>query len=354
MSLNRLLLIAPFAATLLLYLAVRSSGESLPAFPRLSTSDTSVDEIIKNRTLGFRKILGLNLPERLDKHDTLSLLGRLTGVDISLLPGVRSSTERGMPRPHNGAAEKHIGAIRSHMNAYQKMLDEDWKSALILEDDTDWDINFVDSLRLFRQGLVHFIAQNSTIVPTPNDPWCSEAWDVLFLGWCLEGTPNDAYVYEDPYTPFVDRCLEATLQIFEYANLSLPTPDSPSGHRIIQKSRSPVCSWSYAISQRGAAKVLYSTTRQVSDPLDITLANMVEKNRLRAYTVVPPLTGVFSRRHKGDEGYTDSDIEAPRRRFDEGNDEFWSRPANMRTGVLESMHRLLWPEIEEQEGGYPG
>jgi hypothetical protein len=70
----------------------------------------------------FQKIFAIVLPERTEQRDALALAGALTGVDIDVIDGVTSVSQKAMVSD-SGAANVPpgvIGAWRAHMNVLQK------------------------------------------------------------------------------------------------------------------------------------------------------------------------------------------------------------------------------------------
>lgn len=97
-----------------------------------------------NSTFGFEKVLVLNLPHRQDKKDEMVMMGAVSGVNLTFIETktMDQIKESGLPwhgsLSHGGA----IGVFRAHADAWQRVLTEDWNTALILEDDSDWDVDF--------------------------------------------------------------------------------------------------------------------------------------------------------------------------------------------------------------------
>ena len=72
---------------------------------------------------------------------------------------------------------------------YGRIIDEGWSTALILEDDADWDINIKGQLRMFANiSRVLTNARYDPISSPTSNPYGLE-WDILWLGPCA--TPQD-------------------------------------------------------------------------------------------------------------------------------------------------------------------
>lgn len=78
------------------------------------------DEAVHNETLGFQKIFVINLPERTDKRDALSLVSVLTDIKLTWTSAIRGSNvpDKALPLgvDRQGWRDGGIGSWRSQMN----------------------------------------------------------------------------------------------------------------------------------------------------------------------------------------------------------------------------------------------
>ncbi|KAL9107369.1 MAG: hypothetical protein Q9227_007734 [Pyrenula ochraceoflavens] len=81
----------------------------------------------------FGKIFAINLPERTDHRDALLLAGTLTGLEIDIVNGIRGETVEDKALPYPATKE-------------QIVVEDDLETALIMEDDVDWDISIKQQL----------------------------------------------------------------------------------------------------------------------------------------------------------------------------------------------------------------
>lgn len=62
--------------------------------------------------------------------------------------------EKALPDEHNpGLKDVEFACWRSHADAWRKVVEEGWDTAMILEDDADWDGGIQESMALAWQGL---------------------------------------------------------------------------------------------------------------------------------------------------------------------------------------------------------
>lgn len=78
------------------------------------------DEAVHNETLGFQEIFVINLPERTDKRDALSLVSALTDIKLTWTSAIRGSNvpDKALPLgvDRKGWRDGGIGSWRSQMN----------------------------------------------------------------------------------------------------------------------------------------------------------------------------------------------------------------------------------------------
>ncbi|GAA5910903.1 hypothetical protein JCM6882_001926 [Rhodosporidiobolus microsporus] len=203
-------------------------------------------------------------------HSASSSLSRLPSLPSANFPPTSDSAAEieavlssSLPsRPERLAT---LATWHSHVTLWRRMIDEGWgESILILEDDVDveWEVG-----RIW--------AQIEKRLPR-------EAWDIVYLGDCggREGE-NPAYLH--PY---------------------------------LHRSTSPICLHAYAISLRGASRLLdllhSSPWTAFSSPIDLQLAYLIRNlptSELSAFSLEPPL---FTQRSDEEEEGWRSDIRSKR------------------------------------------
>ena len=117
--------------------------------------------VIQNSTLGFGKIFAINLPERTDHHDGLVLASSVSAMHIEFVAGVHGDAvlDKALPAKHaEGLTPAIKGSWRAHINAISQVLEQNLESALIMEDDIDWDIRLKDQLQDFALSTHHILS----------------------------------------------------------------------------------------------------------------------------------------------------------------------------------------------------
>jgi GR25 family glycosyltransferase involved in LPS biosynthesis len=143
------------------------------------------------------------------------------------------------------------GVWRAHMNVYQDMVQNRIQTALILEDDADWDV-------LLRHQMVEF-ARGTRAIQSATLPMRSpygDNWDLLALGHIgVNNKPNkDQKYWVTPNDPTVIAESRRTWS----RKPDVSTPKLGGDHtRIVLEVSKFTGAAAYALSLRGAATLLY-------------------------------------------------------------------------------------------------
>ncbi|KAK8123118.1 hypothetical protein PG984_011788 [Apiospora sp. TS-2023a] len=242
---------------------------------------------IANATAGFSKILVINRPARTDRRDAMVLAAAVSNLTLEWVDGVDGDTveERVLPpgdrRKHKSSDAAVRGSWRAHMNALHRVVEEGLPSALIMEDDVDWDLRIKSQLQTFGAASKAWLqTSHETITPPAAllDPPRSdiyheppaladhpygEGWDVLWLGHCGTDFPDAGtgslpllrvVIPDDPTVPAPQH-----LKPPPFASHDALGDLYPPHTRVVHATSSPstACTLTYAVSQRGAQKLLW-------------------------------------------------------------------------------------------------
>ncbi|KAK3955229.1 hypothetical protein QBC32DRAFT_359586 [Pseudoneurospora amorphoporcata] len=180
------------------------------------------------------------------------------------------------------------GSWRAHMNVLNTIIDQNLASALILEDDADWDTRLKSQLQIFARAAQPFTQPNPRRVSTPIDPNkvtnlpitsipsppiqpsssspYGTNWDVLWLGHCGTNFPTSATLNLPPTNT-------SFLRVTIPNDPTVPNPQYLKAHpfalqdqlaelypphtRVVHPSSGTICTQAYAVSQQGARKLLW-------------------------------------------------------------------------------------------------
>ena len=125
-----------------------------PIGPQLPTGP-----LVTNSTLDFGKIYVLNLETREDRHDEMALIAAASGLKLEFIAGVNSKTLDTQTLPDTyGTTEiilelAHLACYRGHANIWRQIVEDGVETALIFEDDIDWDLNIREIVPRVKEAL---------------------------------------------------------------------------------------------------------------------------------------------------------------------------------------------------------
>ncbi|KAF1998297.1 glycosyltransferase family 25 protein [Amniculicola lignicola CBS 123094] len=295
---GRSVFVAVFCLLLfVLFVRNRSSPSSSFRLPHRSRSPLGS---IGNDTLGFQKVFFINAPWRIDRKDSVSLATAHSRIKFDWVDGVNGSAlhEKVYPPPgrYRTVLPEKRGQWRAHMNAIWEIVQYNVTTALILEDDADWDVRIRQQLSELSHGirrLPALIKRSETHQHTPDEPneqlsptalvkastiTLSSAsrltipppnpyglnWDLLWLGHCSTDlsppsphSPDRIMFPDDPTVPSPNELHDNFSTLY------------PPHTRLVHRTNTTRCTTAYAVTQSGARKLLYQYgIRDFSQPFD--------------------------------------------------------------------------------------
>ncbi|CAJ2507192.1 Uu.00g083780.m01.CDS01 [Anthostomella pinea] len=264
---------------------------------RHATSD------VFNSTLGFERVFAIGLPERSDKRDALTLMAALTGFKLSWINGVagESVPNKALPFGWDRPAmpETNLGSWRGHINAMRHIVASGLTSALVMEDDMDWDTHLKSQLSDFASAATSlqegFYHNQSLASPSPY----GQHWDMLWIGSCAttfdEHLPLDLQLPEDQQDSrkmLIANDVTVPPGTHITGNASFSWTEYAPQTRIVYVPGDNICSFAYALSAAGARKALqYMGLEGQHKAFDNHLSDLcrLRVNGMRCVSVVPSL-----------------------------------------------------------------
>lgn len=155
---------------------------------------------------------------------------------------------------------------------FVSVLSSNLSSALILEDDADWDV----AIRHQTPAIANAIRDLTDGVV---GPWGFN-WDYLALGHCGAGAVKD-----DKYRLIKDP---TTAPAEDYKALWGQEKELKNHTRFVHESTGAVCAFGYAVSRQGARKLVEKLSG-AGQPLDIDYAMFCNGGGLHCYAVTPEI-----------------------------------------------------------------
>ncbi|KAK9426084.1 hypothetical protein SUNI508_12628 [Seiridium unicorne] len=214
------------------------------------------------------------------------LAAALSNIEIEFIDGLLGETvpDKAIPAgpDYTRLPEPVIGSWRGHLNAIHEIVRRNLTSALILEDDADWDIRIKDQMRDFAlasqaltqplQGSKKYadpsyprpqekqleMVRNMPFdhLPSTQAPTISpygDNWNALWVGHCgmhfpwSKLTPRARVIHEDDTVPqqqYIEGAPDLKAQY-------------PNHTRVYHHVQEGICSLGYAVTQTGARQLLY-------------------------------------------------------------------------------------------------
>jgi len=221
----------------------------------------------------FEKLFILNLPSRPDKRDAFVLTASISGFKVEIIDGVDGATVPDKALPFDAtkmgdARNRGIGSWRAHINALRKIVEDGISSAMIFEDDTDWDVSIKTQLSQIAQGTRYLSKDPSSPSKIPHSPYGD--WDLFWPGHCGTGFDPESsrfIIDNDPSVP-------APKHRVNYGGKPNMTSYSDNARAVFEASEG-CCTFSYALSYRGAQKLLHrQNTRTAWGAYDLDVSDM--------------------------------------------------------------------------------
>jgi hypothetical protein len=184
-----------------------------------------------------------------------------------------------------------------------RVVEERLGSAIVMEDDVDWDVSVKAQLQSFALAARALQDTRKQMILSPY----GDDWDILWLGHCGIECKTDQPFYltpTDPTIPMPHHFLPYWRDppVFEGHT-------RPDHSRLTCAASDGVCSTFYAVSNHGARKILAALSVNPSGlaeeidtgaQFDVSLGRMCGHGYLRCYTSFPAIIGGF--RAKGAKG----------------------------------------------------
>lgn len=189
------------------------------------------------------------------------------------------------------------------------MINNDYSTALILEDDADWDVSLKPQLREFARGL-HALKGTDQV---SNEAPYGTDWDLLWIGGCASGpNVNETSFYAIPMDPTVPRSHHRSTWGGPTEKWKEQYPElAEDSTRFIYRAEMGCCMFGYAVTYKGAENILSAlSVDHVDKPVDNALgdlcAGLYGRRKIECWAPFPNLIGTY---RKAGSAFRDSDIE---------------------------------------------
>ncbi|KAK6350430.1 hypothetical protein TWF718_003622 [Orbilia javanica] len=288
-----------------------------PSAPPRPDPEVSIEDpvaMVRNETLGFGAILLISLKTRTDRQDAVTLIASEAGLKVThVINAVRGEDIHQKAYPYGLARTElplpYLGSWRSHMDAFKYIIDNRIETALLLEDDIDWDIYVKEQMTAFSKALrTSPLRKPFTTDELKRAPYGLD-WDVMHLGTSknLMAPPpynNLFHRYNDRYTTprsLTYRTTPCGDRDFFCWNDIIKQTQAADDQRIIFPSYQPIGLVALAVSFRGAQKMLYDLSWKGLDAsMDFGVRDGCRRGFLKGWSVTPPIMSSWRVKGAGD------------------------------------------------------
>lgn len=124
-------------------------------------------------------------------------------------------------------------------------------------------------------------------------------------------------------------------------NKTQQDPSQFTRRRLLSLGHGPMCLNSYAVSQRGAQRLLYLASREIWAPIDVALSMWCRQEKLRCLVSVPSLFGQWKIK---DAAVKNTDINEVKGDLKTKYNPSIGNSANVRTSVRKTLEKALFPK----------
>ncbi|KAK6819637.1 hypothetical protein PG987_016120 [Apiospora arundinis] len=249
-----------------------------------------------NATLGFEKLLVLSTGPSWRTRG-LEAAAKLTGLEFTIptMPSISDQEVHDFQQIGNGTLQvPGFGSAKAwvaHLHMLQHFIASGLESALIVEDDLDFDTRLrTEQMPLLADNLRAYAGLRPDDL-SARSPY-GDAWDLLWLGHCGSEI-RKGLTFADPNR--VDRSRWYISKLIETKwGRRKDKLWMPDGLRVIQASGA-VCTWAYAVTRRSAPKVLSVMARGDSQAYDVGMLDSCNArvDGLRCLTVNPTVLSTY-------------------------------------------------------------
>lgn len=223
-----------------------------------------------NATLGFGGLFvvsGLGSPRR--SH--LEQAAAVTELELTIPEQVQWTGQDVLNFRWENITESKVGlgsvkAWLSHHLVLKAFLDSGVETALIFEDDVDWDIRLRTTQVPLAQQAARVLTQSKA--SSSLHPWGDPStWDLYYLGHCGDyfndlsdgvgvGHHHPSDLNNIPHQVFLDPTIPDRTDLHPWTASLLTALSVPFYSRVLHRSKWPLCSFGYAVTRAGAQKIL--------------------------------------------------------------------------------------------------
>lgn len=259
-----------------------------------------------NQTLGFGALYVVSGPGS-PRREGLIESANVTDLHFTI-PDLPTWTEEQILtfRNHDTKSTITNGSVRawlSHNLVLNAFLKSGLETALILEDDVDWDIRLRTA-----QAPIAAAGARSILPPAEEQYYWGhpDDWELMYIGHCGDyfttldedigvGVVHPEDLANIPHAFVEDETMPERTDIHPYTASLFTALGVPDKTRVVHKSMSPLCTFGYAVTRASAKRLVEELAPingqqgTIDHAYDVAILTACRDKGLRCYTVNPEL-----------------------------------------------------------------
>ena len=171
-------------------------------------------------------------------------------------------------------------AWMAHLDLLKHIVQSRLSTALIMEDDNDWDVSLRDKVML---PLAHGVREYTNAAADDLITPYGSHWDVLWMGHCGEWSQDWM-----PYHAWPDATVIPHSHYVGWARVDMEAR-LPEGVRTTHPTTQTVCTFSYGVTSHGALKILDQVGAGAGEAFDTALSVACRAQKLDCITIHPEI-----------------------------------------------------------------
>ncbi|KAF2770639.1 hypothetical protein EJ03DRAFT_326262 [Teratosphaeria nubilosa] len=264
-----------------------------------------------NSTLGFGGLYVVSGPGS-PRRQHLEEAAAVTELNFTIPTQIAWTDEdvRNFRPEHEEESNILTGSIKawmSHHVVLNEFLDSGLETALIFEDDVDWDIRLRTKQVPLAQQAVRNMSNSEAMFDEDAYPWGPNCdWDLLYIGHCGDffgeaqqsvgvGHHHPEQLQDTPFVLYEDPTMQWRTDLHPFTASLLTAFRIPEQTRVVHKSQWPLCTFGYAVTREAAKQIIEEIAPAHEDPsrnlaaYDAAILTGCRDGPLKCLTVTPEL-----------------------------------------------------------------
>ena len=236
-----------------------------------------------NSTLDFQKIIAISSAGDVKAKEELKRAIKFSQLDIDIvdqLAGVSAELNEVPYKVSDLLSSKELAWARTHIHIWREIVEKGWTTAIIIQDKVDWEVDIRKFVPVMNEGLRMILDVDKPLA-------FPQEWDIIVLGGSYDTAQA---IVEQGTVVELSSDLNFLPEVVEpwVANAIKKYYGNTKVRRLLQRSSTCMEIFAYAVSQKGARRLLALMAAGHQHRLEIDIANYIAAGQLNSFTLLPP------------------------------------------------------------------